>query len=944
MPSLDDDSVNLASTIDESLRPHSTHATIKWLEQNYRLEDGICLPRSTIYEHYSDFCQRERIQPVNAASFGKIIRQQFPTLTTRRLGTRGQSKYHYFGLGIKPSSRYYSKDYVEKITQGVTKKTQEVRKTTFSEKPSAVLPPFPDMNSLHLSDGIPVDKLKTFMVMYRAHCQRILDSIVRANFSEVESFLLHFWQGMPTHMLPVLASSVVVDLVAFCDSLLYKVISNLLIISPLQNLPESLLTEIRQFTDMLRPWMENALKGLPESLQEAKYKIAEGFVNGLKRQTSLTKLAQITRNELRGSSMLEQLRQDWIGIDLSSVFTQTMYSMHPLGVPLEYWELVPHFLREFGSLLSDKSELEHFIFWSEDVVNSTVIKAHKEHNYPLKESSQLFLLTWKFFISKVSREFTMESAPSFGCFILLHMLVDDYIVHLLESHLEKQEERVYAERLDRLKKDDDSITESLHSISSSPLASGMPLAIANGSSTVVGGNSGSGNTPLQSHPSSACNSPSLLPDIHGPPSKESSVESNVGDVLAGFTSGISVPGLAPPLDTYTTSSTLLPSTGEMITTVTDRHTPIGHDIPVSSDPPLHLPVVSSIVDLDPSRQQSGMKTGSSCSQIPDFGMPSATSPIDMGPPPHTQSVYHQMVMSPPQPLPSGTPPAATSYQPPHTSMQQSNFQPYQQQGQLYSNRAAAEATVSTASVAYGTQRICQPHATSGEASSSIQFDLMSGPPTFPMSIANPIYNISPSTLVAGGGSAPGSLQALSTAFPARQSGRSSQQQQQQQVHSQQPPQQQHSSNPGSLHSLPGNSSLGNSSLGNMANLAANSSLTSRASNMGGMVAPVSLSNFPAFNIPLAHSGSSTIPTSSTSSTLAPAAPGNLPLLQSLPAPMPGVYPYAPFVGIPAPVNPQFAPGLPMTAPPTGTATAMSGYSYIPPSLYNTQVSSASFTR
>ena len=32
--------------------------------------------------------------------------------------------------------------------------------TTFSEKPSAVLPPFPDVNSLHLSDGIPVDKVE----------------------------------------------------------------------------------------------------------------------------------------------------------------------------------------------------------------------------------------------------------------------------------------------------------------------------------------------------------------------------------------------------------------------------------------------------------------------------------------------------------------------------------------------------------------------------------------------------------------------------------------------------------------------------------------------------------------------------------------------------------------------------------------------------------------
>ena len=42
------------------------------LEGNYHLEEGICLPRSTIYEHYLDFCQREQLQPVNAASFGKV--------------------------------------------------------------------------------------------------------------------------------------------------------------------------------------------------------------------------------------------------------------------------------------------------------------------------------------------------------------------------------------------------------------------------------------------------------------------------------------------------------------------------------------------------------------------------------------------------------------------------------------------------------------------------------------------------------------------------------------------------------------------------------------------------------------------------------------------------------------------------------------------------------
>ena len=60
-------------------------------------------------------------------------------------------------------------------------------------------------------------------MMYRTHCQRILDTVIRANFDEVESYLLHFWQGMPTHMLCILDSQIIADIVGLCDSVLYKV-------------------------------------------------------------------------------------------------------------------------------------------------------------------------------------------------------------------------------------------------------------------------------------------------------------------------------------------------------------------------------------------------------------------------------------------------------------------------------------------------------------------------------------------------------------------------------------------------------------------------------------------------------------------------------------------------------------------------------------------------
>lgn len=41
------------------------------------------------------------MEAMNAASFGKLMRAAFPQLKTRRLGTRGNSKYHYYGIRPK---------------------------------------------------------------------------------------------------------------------------------------------------------------------------------------------------------------------------------------------------------------------------------------------------------------------------------------------------------------------------------------------------------------------------------------------------------------------------------------------------------------------------------------------------------------------------------------------------------------------------------------------------------------------------------------------------------------------------------------------------------------------------------------------------------------------------------------------------------------------------
>ncbi|KAM7540435.1 hypothetical protein Aperf_G00000045332 [Anoplocephala perfoliata] len=73
------------------LRHHSTRAspvTVQWLLQNYETAEGVSLPRSTLYSHYLNHCLDYWLEPMNPASFGKLIRSVFVGLRTRRLGTR----------------------------------------------------------------------------------------------------------------------------------------------------------------------------------------------------------------------------------------------------------------------------------------------------------------------------------------------------------------------------------------------------------------------------------------------------------------------------------------------------------------------------------------------------------------------------------------------------------------------------------------------------------------------------------------------------------------------------------------------------------------------------------------------------------------------------------------------------------------------------------------
>ncbi|RZF36599.1 hypothetical protein LSTR_LSTR007302, partial [Laodelphax striatellus] len=64
-----------------------TVSAVQWLLENYETAEGVSLARVTLYNHYLRHCYEHKLDPVNAASFGKLIRSVFLGLRTRRLGT-----------------------------------------------------------------------------------------------------------------------------------------------------------------------------------------------------------------------------------------------------------------------------------------------------------------------------------------------------------------------------------------------------------------------------------------------------------------------------------------------------------------------------------------------------------------------------------------------------------------------------------------------------------------------------------------------------------------------------------------------------------------------------------------------------------------------------------------------------------------------------------------
>lgn len=479
-------------------------ATIKWLSQNYETAEGVSLPRSTLYNHYIQHCNDSKIEPVNAASFGKLIRSVFSGLRTRRLGTRGNSKYHYYGIRIKPDSLLKQQQSQEEIASSSSSPTKSTssqhqtggnhQQTSHNNQPTTstnshhntntnksskklifkpesyaacaqylgdgtgALPSFP---LLELDHTYPADitqqDLELFRLKYQEHCEKFLDAIINLEFNTIEYLWREFWStdhhdslnNLQRSKLQLLClSSSIQTFVRNIDHQFFQNMVDVIIPDVLRSIPNALTQAIRSFAKNMESWLNEAMLGIPDQMVQIKTSAVSAFCQTLRRYTSLNHLAQAARAVLQNSAQITQMLTDLNRVDFHNVQEQAAWvcQCDP--------GMVQRLENDFKAALQQQSSLEQWASWLQLVVDSALQEYRGKSCYP--KAARQFLLKWSFYSSMVIRDLTLRSASSFGSFHLIRLLYDEYMFYLVEHKIaEAQEKTAIAVICDRMQKDVD---------------------------------------------------------------------------------------------------------------------------------------------------------------------------------------------------------------------------------------------------------------------------------------------------------------------------------------------------------------------------------------------------------------------------------------------------------------------------------------------------------
>ncbi|XP_068630550.1 transcription factor RFX3 [Battus philenor] len=423
--------------------PAARMPLVQWLLDHYETAEGVSLPRSTLYAHYLRHCSSRRLEPVNAASFGKLIRSVFVGLRTRRLGTRGNSKYHYYGIRAKPGAEpatptNTAHDEEREDTQSPTEQESDTSPAGGGAAAHrqyfgcVTAPEPPALRVDSLPPDVPHSALDALRKHHREHGSELLSAVAALDVGAVERARRAFWRRPAAlcrrALVRLCARHDVARWLRRADLQLHQCAVDLLLPDVLRPIPPHLTQSIRNFAKLLEGALSAGASGAPAAAARAQAVAAGALAAALRRYTSLNHLAQAARAVLTNHNQIQQMLSDLNRVDFRVVREQAAWAC-ACGSSTNAHRLEA----DFKATLGRGATLEQWAAWLENCVRNALASHERRGDYTSR--ARRLLLDWSFYSSLVIRELTLRSAASFGSFHLIRLLYDEYVSYLIERRV-----------------------------------------------------------------------------------------------------------------------------------------------------------------------------------------------------------------------------------------------------------------------------------------------------------------------------------------------------------------------------------------------------------------------------------------------------------------------------------------------------------------------------
>ncbi|XP_058540516.1 DNA-binding protein RFX8 isoform X6 [Neofelis nebulosa] len=384
---------------------------IQWLVDNFCICEGYSVPRCLMYEIYVETCGHNAQTQVNPATFGKLVRLVFPDLGTRRLGTRGSARYHYDGICIKRSSFFYAQ-YCYLL----------------GEKRD------------HSGDIIAFEKSTNYnsIIQQEGTCENhspIKTDPIGSPLSEFRR--CPFWEQE-------LAKKYSYKMMAFLADEYYNYCQEIL-----QNVRKQ---ELERVEDLLTSFWKSLqqdtvmLMSLPDVCQLFKcYDV---------------QLYKTMRMVLKNNKRVNVLKSDLHAIISQGALDTSKKAppSNPCSTADQETHTEMQCLSSLISLLGTSTDLSVFLNCLSSNLQAFVFQPSRNKEEFIKLAAN-FQLRWNFLLTTVSKAMTLCHRDSFGSWHLFHLLLLEYVIHILQSCIEEEEDDDDVENLKEMLPDDQSLVQ-----------------------------------------------------------------------------------------------------------------------------------------------------------------------------------------------------------------------------------------------------------------------------------------------------------------------------------------------------------------------------------------------------------------------------------------------------------------------------------------------------